>query len=752
MSTDANARSTAPAARRGRPKLGHIRGLDGIRSIAVLGLIAFHTGISGVPGGFYGVDAFFVLSGYLITTLLVTEWASTGSIRLRQFWANRARRLLPALFVLVAVIGLVLVADPRLLATPHVLGDALSTVFYASNWYTIHGGVSYFSIVAQPSPLLHTWSLAIEEQFYLVWPIVVLGVLRLGTGGRARRRRQRLGRRQSTVRVMEGGFITLLPRGSAEPDPAWTRRRRLHLLFALAAFGACASAIWMAVLAPNGQDYRAYYGTDTRAQALLVGAAIAAGLALWQPGELRWFRRLAGVLGVVGLVGTGLLWAFVNNSSVFAFSGGFLVASIAAGAIVLCAAVNAQAPSIFILEIPPIPWLGEISYGIYLWYWPVLLVMSPSRIHWGVYPLFAARVAVTVAIASVSAYAVELPIRRGALRHWRSWVAAPLGAAAAIGAVMASTLVPVGATGIPTAGSGTGTTTTTTAAPGATTTTILPVPTAMSPAMPNVAHTHPVKVLLLGDSIAGSLGVGLAQYETNDDVQIVNEGIPGCSVAMDQQIKVLFYTLPPGSPCVADDPAALLSQWKRWVDQYNPDVVVYLARGETFDQEHNDAWTDITQPSFDQYVQRRYGQAVQVLGSKGATVVLATSPYYSSGVDEAGATWPEDAPNRVVLDDAAIKKVATSMTTGPNHTPVYVFDLNALVSPGARYISAIGPVNLRCTDGVHFSRPGGVFIGLQLLPDLATLGQAHATASPGGSWAGAIPDSTPTWYQKLPCQ
>ena len=178
MSTDANARGP-------RPKLGHVRGLDGIRALSVLAIIAFHTGLNSVPGGFYGVDSFFVLSGFLITSLLVKEWGGTGSIRLRRFWAGRARRLLPALFLLVAVIGIVLAVVPRVLATPHVLGDALSTVFYVSNWYSIHGGVTYFSLSSQPSPVLHTWSLAIEEQFYLVWPLVVLAVLRLGTARRA---------------------------------------------------------------------------------------------------------------------------------------------------------------------------------------------------------------------------------------------------------------------------------------------------------------------------------------------------------------------------------------------------------------------------------------------------------------------------------------------------------------------------------------------------------------------------------------
>jgi peptidoglycan/LPS O-acetylase OafA/YrhL len=751
MSTDAN----APEAVVGRPKLGHIAGLDGIRAVAVLALIAFHTGISWVPGGFYGVDAFFVLSGYLITTLLVTEWERSGTIVLRRFWAGRARRLLPALFVLVAAIGISLAVAPHLLATPHIISDAISTVFYASNWYSIHGGVSYFSTVAQPSPLLHTWSLAIEEQFYLVWPIVVLAVLTLGTRAPGRRRSERRARRQqrqNTVRVMEGGFITIIPFGSTAPDPAWTRRRRLHLLFGVASFGALASAIDMVLLAPNGYTTRAYYGTDTRAQALLTGAAIAAALALWKPQEWPWFRRFAGVLGLVGMAGTAALWGLANQSSVFAFSGGFLVASVAAGGIVLCAGVAAASPSVWLLEIPPIPWLGKISYGVYLWYWPVLLVMSATRLHWSVYPLFGARVAVTVALATVSYYVVELPIRRGALREWRSWVAAPLGAAAAIGAVMASTLVPVGATGVPLATPPTSSTTTTTGVPGAPTTTTSPVPSALSPATPVVALTHPVKVLLLGDSIAGSLGVGLAQYESNDNVQIVNEGIPGCSVSMDQEIKVLFYTLPPGSPCVAGNPEGLLDQWKKWIDQYNPDVVVYVARGETFDQEHNGSWVDIEQAAFDRYIEDRYRAAVNVLSSRGATVVFLTSPYYSSGVQPSGQIWPEDAPSRVMLDNQTIRRVATSMTTGPTHTPVYVFNLNNVVSPGGHFATDLGPVNLRCGDGVHFSRPGGVFVGLQLLPDLAALGQSHATSSPTGSWDGPLPASTPAWYQKLPCQ
>ena len=231
--------------------MGHIRGLDGIRALSVLAIIAFHTGLNSVPGGFYGVDSFFVLSGFLITSLLVREWSGTGTIRLRRFWAGRARRLLPALFLLIAVIGIVMAVVPAVLATPHILGDALSTMFYVSNWYSIHTGVTYFSLSTQPSPLLHTWSLAIEEQFYLVWPLVVLGILKVGPRAApgavpsAAPSGARSGAAASTSSAAASCTWSGRPRSA--DDPAWTRRHRLHILFAVACLGSLASAILMAL-------------------------------------------------------------------------------------------------------------------------------------------------------------------------------------------------------------------------------------------------------------------------------------------------------------------------------------------------------------------------------------------------------------------------------------------------------------------------------------------------------------------------
>jgi len=260
-------------------------------------------------------------------------------------------------------------------------------------------------------------------------------------------------------------------------------------------------------------------------------------------------------------------------------------------------------------------------------------------------------------------------------------------------------------------------------------------------------------VLLVGDSVAGSLGVGLAAEAQPYNVQVVNEGSPACSVSMQTQIRVLWYSVSPNAPCdVGGDPNSLFDTWRAWVNAYNPDVVIYLARGETFDQEVAGQWQNIGEPSFDSYLANRYRQAISVLGSKGASVVLLTTPYYDSGTSPAGAPWPEDAPGRVTLDNATMREVASTTPLGSEPSRVYVFDLNAVVSPDDAFSPTVDQVNVRCSDGVHFTRSGGIYVGERLVPELAALGQTHASASPGGEWAGPLPPSTPSWFSNLPCQ
>ena len=181
-------------------------------------------------------------------------------------------------------------------------------------------------------------------------------------------------------------------------------------------------------------------------------------------------------------------------------------------------------------------------------------------------------------------------------------------------------------------------------------------------------------------------------------------------------------------------------------------MVVYLARGETFDQVDGGRWQNLGEAGFDRYVESRFRQAVAVLGSRGASVVLLTSPYYDSGASPTGGPWPEDDPARVAIDNATMRQVAGTTPAGAGGSRVYVFDLNAVVSPDRAFAPSVGPVNVRCADGVHFTRSGGIYVGLRLAPDLAAIGQAHAAASPGGAWPGPLPPSTPSWFSSLPCQ
>jgi hypothetical protein len=217
---------------------------------------------------------------------------------------------------------------------------------------------------------------------------------------------------------------------------------------------------------------------------------------------------------------------------------------------------------------------------------------------------------------------------------------------------------------------------------------------------------------------------------------------------MQGEIQVLWYTVSPGPPCdVGGNPDSLLTTWRQWVDAYNPDVVVYLARGETYNQQFDGAWQNLGDPAFDDYVGSRFGSAIDVLGSRGAAVLFLTVPAFDSGVSGAGTPWPENDPARGALDNALMRNAAKA--AGGN---TRVFDLDSLVSPGGHYSPVVGSVNVRCGDGVHFSQSGGIFVGMQLGPELAALGQTHAHSSPGGTWPGPVPPSTPPWYSALPCQ
>ncbi len=333
-----------------------IGSLDGMRAFAVIAVILYHAESNWAIGGYFGVDVFFVLSGYLITSLLLAEWRDTGGIALRSFWARRARRLLPALFLMLAVVGAIAVLLPQVLGSPGLLGDTLATVGYVANWHLVAAHTNYFDTVANPSPLMHTWSLAIEEQFYLVWPLVVLAL----AGGLLVRHRKR-SRRQVV-------------------------KDRLAIVAVVAAIGALASAALMAVLTPVADAAltpagiaavnRSYYGSDTRAQSLLVGAALAAVCLFWGPVRTRRGRGALWMAGFVGATGIVAMWLTVDETSDLTFHGGFLLLSVATASVIACVTSISSHPVTRFLALPPFTYLGRISYGMYLWYLPVLVVKT----------------------------------------------------------------------------------------------------------------------------------------------------------------------------------------------------------------------------------------------------------------------------------------------------------------------------------------------------------------------------------------
>ncbi|HMH92211.1 MAG TPA: acyltransferase family protein, partial [Streptosporangiaceae bacterium] len=380
-----------------RPGQRYMPGLDGLRAVAVLAVIAYHEQFSWALGGLLGVGVFFTLSGYLITSILLSQWAAESRLHLREFWLARARRLLPALFVMLAVVtAWVTIADRSRL--PSLRGAVAAAATYSSNWYAIVQQQSYFARFAPPGPLDHLWSLAVEEQFYLVWPaLLLLGLFFLR------------GRRTSAV-----GWLALPALGLA----------------------AASVALMTALYQPGPDPTRVYEGTDTRASGLLIGAALAMFLAArrrpsaepaaqqpaaQQPAAQRARGRIGrialDVAGFAGLAGIGLMVWRVGEYSPFLYRGGLVVLSVATVAVVAAVACPGTLVGAA-LGWGPLRWVGARSYGIYLWHYPVIVLTTPANAGENLFRA-AAQVAASVVIAALSWRFIEEPVRHGAIgRAW----------------------------------------------------------------------------------------------------------------------------------------------------------------------------------------------------------------------------------------------------------------------------------------------------------------------------------------------
>ena len=617
-----------------------IPALDGIRAVAIGLVLTEHGGIPDVPGGFLGVDVFFVLSGFLITSLLLDELGRRGRIALAGFWIRRARRLLPALIVMVLAVVVARTLFPAE-ATTTLRDDAVAAFFWVANWAFVAQKTDYFSQGSPPSPLQHTWSLGVEEQYYLFWPLLVIAVA-AAFGARAR----------------------------------WG-------VFALATVGAVGSAVAAILLASDAEVNRVYFGSDTRVQALLVGAAAAALLVrdwsvLTTGGTLirtRWRRWAAGALSVLGLVMLAALTHYATGSARDFRTGLLIVVALAAVLVVAPVALDQGGPVARALAWRPLVWLGAISYGVYLWHWPIFLALNGERTGWSGWRLFALRCAVTVAVAAASWWLLEQPIRR-----WRPVIVPMLplaGATAATAAAVTMLVLPVGTK---------------------------PFEAPVGPDVDSAALVSPEvpvevrspsgqpaqgtkRVAVFGDSVAWTL---MRYLPPTPGLSFTNYTTIGCGVARGGPYRYTGQTLNQKPEC--DDWPA---RWSQRINHDRPDVVLLIiGRWEVVDRVNEGNWTHIGDDAYDAYLRGELQRALDVLTSTGARVVVTTEPYNRRGERPDGSLYPEDQPIRADRWNTLLRSVIGK------RPDVTVLDLNKKLCPDGYYTNKVDGIKMRM-DGVH---------------------------------------------------
>jgi peptidoglycan/LPS O-acetylase OafA/YrhL len=550
---------------RGEPGAkGHVRALDGMRAVAVILVVLFHLQVPGFAAGYLGVDVFFVLSGFLITSLLIAEMQEHGRIALAAFWSRRVRRLLPALALLLLGVALVTWLTATYSQRASIRGDLLASTAYLANWRFIATS-SYFLNTGVESPLQHTWSLAIEEQFYLLWPLVLAGAM------------------------------------------AVVHRARMSVTV-LAVLGVIASSIAMAWLfGPDGVE-RAYMGTDARLFEPLVGALGAVWVAT--PGARAWLERRGRPILWLGVLVVLVDLVVIRPGDAYYFDGGALGFSVATLMIVAPLWVGRGGPAEASLSWRPVAWVGVVSYGIYLWHWPLIVWLGVrTAVGLRAVLLSIAALVLTVAMAALSYYLVERPIRTGqplgahGRRRWRLrrpgvvLAAVPLVLLLVASASVAATRVPP------------------------------------------VSADSPV-LLLIGDSVPLHLEVAFERATAARGWRVVSAAQGGCSVTGDIRAKPNGEayaaatcdqdTIPAQDQLIAQDHPDVVLWWDRWS----------LSDFLTADGEH------VRSGSARFWALRRSSldAAVRRLGTGGATVVfVATEPpgvgMWTRCSDEQCADW-----------------------------------------------------------------------------------------------------------------
>jgi len=548
-------------------RISYEPGLDGLRAIAVLATFLVHANV-GAPGGFLGVSSFFTLSGFLITAVLVSEHRTRGQIRLGNFWQRRVRRLMPAALLTVTIVAVATLWFGDATQNQNLFGDVLGTLAYVANWHFLLAGTTYAGEYSGQSPLLHFWSLAIEEQFYLVYPLVMVAAL----SAAARWRR-------AVPAVLLLGI-------------AWS------LVAGIVASGSATSID------------KLYFRTDIRAGELLVGALFG----YWwvtrshDPGEparrvIRWLG--AGMFALM----LGLI-VVADHHDLIWYQGGLVAYSLVTVSVIL-AAVEPHGVVRRVLGCKPLVWVGVVSYGAYLVHWPLFMWLHSHTDLPGMLRL-AVGTAATLAIAYLSFRSVELPVRERR-RFSVRWLVV-LGLGLMITALVIGKLAPTVArnTEVPkylqqrdladvelieanALSSGTGA---------------------------EVSASRPRRILLLGDSVAASLATALGEALGRQGVAFANSALPGCGVLAGDPADEDGHPIDFTAACGARIPPTQ----RRLVERIRPDLVVVFSSWEKTDRVVDGQWAPYGSAESDARLLDLYSDMVDRLTERGARVALTTIP------------------------------------------------------------------------------------------------------------------------------
>lgn len=597
----------------------HLPALDGLRGVALLGVLFFHSRKL-LVGGYLGVDLFFVLSGYLITSLLISERAATGRIALGAFWIRRARRLFPALLSLMPAIALYcwLVAQPDELA--RIRTDALATIGYFANWTGIFAQRSYWELFAAPSPLEHTWSLAIEEQFYFVWPLVAMYALKRGD-----------------------------------------RRTILKIAFA----GMAASMAAMVLLYSPAKTSRVYFGTDTRATALLAGIALATVLPPTTQFDAK-RARVLDALGAVAAIGMSIAWWKLPGEARFLYHGGFWLTELGGLVLIACAVAGPKVSVIArVLAVKPLVYVGLISYGLYLWHWPIDVFLTPERFHISLLTARILQFGSTFAIAIASYRFFEKPIRtRGLPFGHPGWVASAAVALCVLLVVQATHAKP------------------------------LVTHPQIAIAAPETTGNEPkVTLLIVGDSTANSLGWTLRGVR-KPGVTVELSGKDGCTMVYDT--------------CRGDE-------WASDIATIHPDITLMFGGGAFLHpwEAQNGDWVNACHPEWDTQYERvlmkRLPQLVDPNSRSKTRVFVVTVPHSTR-------VWDGEEQQKQIDCVNAVLRRAQAAVPGTE-----LLDLGERICPqGACILQEPGAPRPSRPDGIHYDLEGATKIGAWVLEQVVS--------------------------------